>query len=108
MRCSVCSQSSINCTAYTGPTKSLARKAPCSERRGIQIRCLNMSMRMRSRNAFNSTQRMTSGPMPALPTDAHRIIAREALRQCRNGVNAWMRLSLVSKEWAAALRGAHC
>ena len=44
--------------------------------------------------------------LPALPTDAHEIIAREALRQCRSGLHAWLRLSLVCKDWAAALCGA--
>ena len=43
---------------------------------------------------------------PALPADAHRIIAREALRLCRGGLHAWLRLSLVCKDWQAALSGA--
>ncbi len=93
-----CSHDHIKALMWPWP-----RVLQCSERRAFKHRTIHMSAQ-RARAARSS--RTNSGTMPAaLPTDAHWIIAREALRLCRNGVNAWMRLSLVCKEWAA---GAHC
>jgi len=46
------------------------------------------------------------GP-PDLPVDAWGAVARAALHQEGNGVQAWARLSLVNGVWRAGLQGAH-
>ena len=44
--------------------------------------------------------------LPALPPEVWQVIARATLAACNNSLSAWLQLSMVSRDWRQALKGA--